>query len=202
MNNTVNRWYTKSWVTAGSRFNAYERLKRQHFLSTLTVGLLSAYVVILNLFVFIDDSNKVISDNSITILTIVFSIVIIVVSNLIYSQDYKLKSNLFHECGKEINKMHHEFSILKDKNETDEELIKAPIEKYNSIIDKYDINHSDLDFKKFKRNHVQDFEEEKEGFQYDVLRYVKHLIKYELVYYLMLIIPPLLMIFKLIKTGT
>jgi len=200
MNEQVKRWYKKVWMTRGARFNAFRRYEKLHSISNLSISLLTAYVIILNLFVYIDTDNKVLSDNNITILTIVFSTITLVIGLEISSRNYKTKAIRFHDCGIELANIYNQLSKHFDSNsEVTQDVFDNLIEEYNSIIAKYAFNHSEDDLIKFKIQNESEFEGDGIDFFFKAWFRLKVFFKSELIYYVMMILPPVLLMMILTK---
>lgn len=158
MENELNRWYKKLWETKGSRFIAAKRYERHEKWSTITISLVSVYIICINLLVFVPNRPKILSDINITLSTIGLSIIVIVISIILNNMGYKHLSHRFHDCGREITIIYDKLCLLKIRSENVslEDLEEISTE-YNSVLRKYDINHSSLDYKVFQKNNIKDY---------------------------------------------
>lgn len=189
MDEEIERLYKNYWITKGSRFIAAKRLELHDDFSSVTIALVSVYVIILNLTIILPANQKPLSTDLVTFITICLSILILVVSLLISSKNYKMRARDFHECGREIKKIYDIVALWKNRNITPTEYeIKTINKKYNDIIDKYE-NHKTVDFKMFQSNNLSEFEHKCPNWFYvkvKVLFYKNYLL------YLLIILSPLL----------
>lgn len=146
------------WETKGSRFIAARRYEAHHRMSTITVSLISVYIIILNLTVILENRPVYLSDQLITFSTISLSLIVLVISIFLSSRGYKYLGDKFHDCGREITKLYDELCILKNRDAIvhEHEIIDLS-NKYNDIIQKYDINHLHIDFSAFKAKNIDDY---------------------------------------------
>lgn len=161
MDKEIERWYKRLWETKGNRFNAYRRLQAHDQWSITTISLVSIYIISMNMLVFVETRPSFLTDNIITISNISLSIVALVFSLLLSLKDYKLKSHQFHACGREISELYDKVCLWKNSNHT---VNLSDIEKlaqnYTRILDKYNINHTPLDYAKFKISNRQEYKNE------------------------------------------
>jgi hypothetical protein len=83
---------------------------------------------------------------------ICLSIAILLISVLENSKSYKLRADNMHRCAKELSSTYNEICQIKDgiiTTQIPERLIEIS-NKYQETIDKYDDNHTDLDYTKFQ----------------------------------------------------
>jgi hypothetical protein len=148
--------YDKMWKTKGSRFNAYERLRRRHTRSAYATSLLSAYLIVLSLIqpfgLFQGADTKMISFFSVAV-----SIMLLAFVTLESAAEYNLKGNNFHNCAKDIGRIFNELHALIEKGETDILKFEGIAEQYANILDKYD-NHTPIDYDVHKTKHRKDFQ--------------------------------------------
>lgn len=161
MEQEVNRWYKKLWETKGSRFVAARRLELHDKFSTITVSLISVYIISLNLLILIPESkrNIILSDINITYSTICLSILVLAVSLIIASRNYKMRADKYHECGRRIDKIYDEVCIWKNTSNIPTQYDIAKIsEDYLKFLDKYE-NHTHLDYLTFKADRLDQYKE-------------------------------------------
>lgn len=160
MEKEINRWYKKLWETKGSRFNSAKRLELHEKWSTITISIISVYIVSLNLIVLFPISERVeiFNNNNITFSTICLSILILVISLILNSRNYKVRASKFHDCGREINEVYDKVCIWRStgKKVSESELLNLS-KIYYSVLDKYE-NHERLDFLLFKSNNLDAYE--------------------------------------------
>jgi hypothetical protein len=148
--------YDKMWKTKGSRFNAYERLRRRQTRSAYATSLLSAYLIVLSLigpFELVQATDM----KMISFFSVAVSIILLAFVTLENAAEYNLKGNNFHNCAKDIGRIFSELHALIEKNETDISKFEKIAEQYANILDKYD-NHSPLDYDVHKTKHRKDFD--------------------------------------------
>lgn len=148
--------YDKIWKTRGTRFNAYERLRRRQRRSFYATGLLSAYLIIINL---LQPFNLLVlpsDSNMINFISVSLSIILLVFVTIENSAEYNLKGDNFHNCSKELGRIFNDLHSLMDKNETDQTKYEEIGKRYSEVLDRYD-NHSPIDYEVHKTKHIHDF---------------------------------------------
>ena len=148
--------YDKIWKTKGTRFNAYERLRRRQKRSFFATGLLSAYLIIINL---LQPFNLLVlpsDSNMINFISVSLSIILLVFVTIENSAEYSLKGDNFHNCAKELGRIFNDLHLLMDKNITDNAKYEEIGKRYSDVLDRYD-NHSPIDYEVHKTKHTKDF---------------------------------------------
>lgn len=179
--------YDKIWKTKGSRFNAYERLKRRQKLSNYATGLLSAYLIIVNLlspFGLISLSQD---SNVISFISVALSIILLVFVTIENAAEYSLKGNHFHNCAKELSRIFNELHILIQDEKSTSDDFRRVADEYMEIVERYD-NHSPIDYEVHKTKHQDDFDIpwlEKQWILF------KSKVLVDIQYYVFMIIPPI-----------
>lgn len=143
----------KVWKTKNARFVASKRMKRNRNSSTVSVALLSASIIAINMLVFFNITEK--DKAIITIVTVVLSTFALVMSLLINHLRYEYREDNYHQCGIKLDKLNQHIRIriselCSDKNKENEtsspkDDLKYWDEYYN-ILEKYNLNHSDFDY--------------------------------------------------------
>lgn len=151
MEKEINRWYKKLWETKGSRFIAAKRYDRLNRYSTISIHIISAYLLCVNLMVLLPNRPAILSNDNLNFFSICASIILLVVSLHIPSRRYNEISHKFHSCAREINVLYDKICFWKNNpdlaNTTE---ILELIDEYNQILKNYDLNHSKLDYQIFK----------------------------------------------------
>lgn len=151
MKEELDRWYKKLWETKGSRFIAAKRYDRLDRYSTISLHIISAYLLCVNLMVLLPNRPSILSNDNLNFFSICASIILLVVSLHIPSRRYNEISHKFHSCAREINILYDKVCFWKNNlglvNEAD---ILQLISDYNQILINYDLNHSKWDFQIFK----------------------------------------------------
>ena len=161
MEQEIDRWYKKLWETKGSRFNAASRLELHDKFSTITVSLVSVYIISLNLLVLYPEAhrNKLFSNTNITYSTVCLSVLVLAISLIISSRNYKMRADKHHECGRRIDEIYDKVCILKNTSTTPSQYdISKVSEVYLKLLDKYE-NHTHLDYLIFKADKVDQYKE-------------------------------------------
>lgn len=133
----------KAWKTAGARFNAYRRLKAKNTTSIFFISMLSLVCICINLFdVFPAEHRESAS--------LIFSVLVIIVSLVESSKDYSLKADRLHTNALEIN------SFI-DRLKFKQSVGQNEIQEYHSILRSCPENHEIDDFKVFLMQHRKEF---------------------------------------------
>lgn len=159
MEEELQRWIKKTWETKGTRFNAGKRNSQHDKWSSIAIYLVSVYIILLNLSIFIIDvDSPLFTDANVNYTTICLSIIVLIISLVLNSRNYNLRSSKFHDCGRDITKVYDEVCLLKANINTlsNQDIIDIS-EKYNTIIQKYDLNHSTLDYLMFRSQYPKNY---------------------------------------------
>lgn len=147
MENEINRWWKKLWETRGCRFNAAKRMEMNEKWSTITINLVSVYIIAINLIIYLKNKPAILTEELITMSTISLSILVIVISIIISTRDYKIKAHKFHNCGMALSRLYDKVCLWKtDVTSVQKEDISSLISEYNTIIETYDLNHDRIDY--------------------------------------------------------
>lgn len=198
MEKELDRWYKKLWETKGSRFIAAKRYDRIDRYSNITLHIISAYLLCVNLLVLLPYRPHVLSNENINFFSICASIILLVISLYVPSRKYGDVSHKFHSCARDINILYDKVCYWKNNiEEPSKEDIKKLIEDYNLILKNYDINHSKLDYSIFKYENYKEFYE---SYPYllSFKTYTVNFIVYYLLY-LISIITPIIIFILLMK---
>jgi uncharacterized membrane protein (DUF485 family) len=157
MEKEINRWYKKLWETKGSRFIAANRLELHDKWSTITISIISVYIISINLAIILPKQPEFLSTEIITYSTICLSILVLVVSLILTSRSYRMRADKYHECGRKINEIYDQLCIWKNtaENPNRTDLINMS-KNYYTILDNYE-NHSRLDYLMFIGNNLSDY---------------------------------------------
>jgi hypothetical protein len=141
-------------VTSGSRFNAATRLEKNDKNLTWITAMTSAYIIALTIIPYVWKLPPSVTDN-LNLVTVVLSVVILVCALLHNSRRDAVNAEQHHRCALEINELRREMSVRGISIDTDE-LVKFS-SKYNAILQKYSLNHSELDYYKFIVERPEEF---------------------------------------------
>ena len=190
----------KAKITSAARFEAYRRMQYMKNVTTLSIAMLSIYIISLNLLVFIDRFKHL--SNELTLITVVLSTFVLSVSLVISQHQYGEREYIFHCCGMELNQFIDRLMMYKEENTIctfDQNL--ALSKEYSDILKTHNLNHSHLDtlVVTSKDDFVQTME--RHGFSFNktcrlrkgwiLLR--RYIFDASFIYLLLIIIPPLLM---------
>ncbi|MDQ1096883.1 MULTISPECIES: SLATT domain-containing protein [Chryseobacterium] len=189
MEKELNRWYRKLWETKGCRFIAAKRYDRLDRYSTITIHIMSAYLLCANLIILLPNRHPILSNENLNFFSICASIILLVVSLHIPSRKYNELSHKFHSCAREINLLYDKVCYWKNNIDIVEnkDILKL-INDYNLILHNYDINHSKYDYHIFK---IENSTEYKFNFKFffSIKTYFANFFMYYLIYFLALICP-------------
>jgi hypothetical protein len=133
--------------TAGARFNAAKRLGAKDRALTRLTAFTSAYLIVLTVLPYFIKVPQAVTDN-LNLLTVVFSIVILVSSLLQYSSGDVVSAEQHHRAGLEMSEIARELTIKLEVVQ-DPELLSLT-GRYNATLQKYSINHEDVDFQRYQ----------------------------------------------------
>lgn len=157
MEKEIERLHKKIKETKGSRFIAAKRLEDIDTWSSLTINIFSVYIIVVNLLVLIEPRPEFLSSNFITFVTVSFSILILVLSNIINTRDYKIKAVEYHSCGTQLSELDDKLSLFKTGLISPSIYdIKQVSKEYNEIIRKSNLNHKSIDFDYFRFKRIND----------------------------------------------
>ncbi|MBI3233261.1 MAG: SLATT domain-containing protein [Bacteroidetes bacterium] len=149
------------WTTKGIRFYTHERYLSKNRWSNFSVGMMSAYIIIINLITsYKIHLNTEFGENTVSFITTALSILILVFSQLENSSDFKLRAEKFHDCSREISKLYRQLREKRREIIDDDKLtpfLNEITKLYEQILDKYE-NHQEIDYLYFIARHPKDFE--------------------------------------------
>ena len=134
-------------VTAGCRFIAAKRLANHDKKLTRVTALASSYVIGLTILPYFMKLSMQIADLY-NLVTVGLSIVILVSSLLQYSNGDVVNAEQHHRSALEINELRR-LLMLKAETAKEKEL-EDFTDRYNPVLQKYSINHDDIDFQQYK----------------------------------------------------
>lgn len=183
MEKELEKWDKKLWETRGARFNASRRLNKKNDLSMRALIWCSGYVFFFSVIPALGTQLSFLNNDVIvilSILSIVLSFLVFGFSLVISANDYKLKANKYHECGREIGALLIKISRWKEmkKDVSEQEMEQIAID-YKDILDKSDLNHDTLDFDLFK---VDNYSIYKKGMLFKFFVRIKYYFSVRLIY--------------------
>lgn len=197
MEKEINRWYKKLWETKGNRFIASKRYERIDRFSSITIYIITAYILCVNLLVLIPNRPTSLSNDNLSFFSICASIIILVISIYIPSRRYNDIANKFHSCARDINVLYDKICLWKVNisNITESDIMQLIVD-YNNILKTYDINHSKLDYSIFKCENSSEYTI-KYVFLYKTKIYFLNFINYYFIYVCAIILPIVILILLL-----
>jgi hypothetical protein len=142
-------------TTKGSRFNAAQRLGRRDKLLNRMIAFISGCVIIVTLLpVYFPVGTT--ATSAVSFFTIAFSIFILAMSLIQYSNSDPVRAEQHHRCGLELNSLRRE---LRSTHVTTEEQLLPFARRLDDILGRYSINHEGIDFERYKREHPDEYPE-------------------------------------------
>ncbi|MCQ8240533.1 SLATT domain-containing protein [Rhizosaccharibacter radicis] len=141
-------------ITAGSRFNAAERLESKDRTYTwLGVAATIAVITLTVIPLAIHQDDK--TNAYIGIVAVVSSVVILASNLMQYSSSYALNAARHHQCALEINACARKLRLLVPFTF---EQLQVISEEYDNLLARHGTNHQTVDFERYKREHSWEFE--------------------------------------------
>ena len=140
--------------TAGSRFIAAKRLEARDRALTRMAAFASAYVIILTILPYFIEIPKRDTD-LINLFTVALALIVLVASLYQYSNGDIVNAEQHHRSGLELNEIRRDLE-LRDANITAPELAEFT-QRYNLVLQKYSINHDNIDYLKLQLDRPEDY---------------------------------------------
>jgi SMODS and SLOG-associating 2TM effector domain family 5 len=140
--------------TSASRFHASKRLAARDRKLTRLTAFTSAYVIALTILPYFIKLPQQVTDNF-NLITVAFSIVILVSSLFQYSSGDVVNAEQHQRCALEIDEIQRELRV-KMSNISEAQLLEF-CRRYDLVLQKYSINHDDVDFMKYQMDRPQDY---------------------------------------------
>jgi hypothetical protein len=141
-------------ATAGSRFNAAKRLEANDLNLTGITALTSAYIIALTVLPYFWKLPQKVTD-TLNLTTVVLSVIVLVSALLHNSKRDAVNAEQHHRSALEIKEIHRE--MLAHGSDIEQEALLRFVERYSAILQKYTVNHNDLDYKKFQTDRPEQF---------------------------------------------
>ena len=192
--NIKNESYTelekKMWITKGSRFNSYRRLKNQYTFSTYLISFLSFYIIVFSILPYFPSLVSRLFDKELTsFVLLTLSFFILILSLLESGRNYLLKAERLYNCANQISN-----EYVKLKSSKGKKLLNEITEKYHFILAGCNENHDPIDLELFQSEHYADFN--LTSSQANWIKVKVFLISY--IFYFIILLIVLLITFKLI----
>ena len=140
-------------ITVGCRFNAAKRLQSRDKKLTLLTAIATVCVITLTILPYLLKLPTEMADK-LNALTVAFSITILASSLLQYSNGDAVLAEQHHRCALEINELRREFAVLA-QNANDKDILDFTYD-YNGVLQKYSVNHDDIDHLKYQVDRPED----------------------------------------------
>jgi hypothetical protein len=140
--------------TSAARFNAAKRLSAKDRALTRLTAFTSAYLIILTALPYFMKLPQQVADN-LNLITIVFSIIILVSSLLQYSSGDVVNAEQHHRAALEMSEIARELAI-KLPDIQDQQLLEMA-DRYDATLQKYSINHDDVDFQLYQKENPEKY---------------------------------------------
>lgn len=145
-------------VTAGARFNAASRLVAKDRFANVSIAIYSAIVVSTSIITLTFDLGTILS-RVVGVASLIASIIILVLSMKLFADRHAVDAEQMHRCALEINELRRFYIAAEITNKPS---LIAASDRYNAILQKYSINHSENDYLKYKFSHRWEFEDLRE----------------------------------------
>lgn len=157
MNDPSGAFAEKVWITAGARFNAYRRLNGRYYGSLVTTGLMSVYVIVLQLGPqLLPENTMPIAGGTLTLLTTFLAIAILVLSLLEHGRGYQVRAERLHQSGMALNRLRDELENSHSDGAGAISLVEV-VERYHEMIAGTCENHEPIDNKLFRAQQHEHF---------------------------------------------
>jgi hypothetical protein len=140
--------------TSAARFHASKRLAARDRKLTRLTAFTSAYVIALTVFPYFISLPKEVADNF-NLITVAFSLVVLVSSLLQYSSGDVVIAEQHQRCALEIDEIQRSLRV-KLPNLSQPEL-QEYCEWYDSVLQKYSVNHDDVDFMRYQLDRPEEY---------------------------------------------
>jgi hypothetical protein len=148
----------KIWLTKGARFNAYRRLRKQHELSLRAISFLSAYLIVLSIFLLLPDIGLDESGRRVAgVGTIAMSLFILVLSLLESTKNAQLRAEVHHNCGLDLSRLYDRLRIALTSAAADRVTLQTIADEYGNILQRFNENHEPEDDLLFRAQHKVGF---------------------------------------------
>lgn len=143
-------------ATAASHFNAAKRLQARERKLTQLTAFSSVYVIALTVLPYVLKTSPEVTDLY-NLVTVALSLVILVASLLQYSTGDAVNAEQFHRSGLELNETVRLIQVKKQNGELTEADLLDFSQRYSATLQKYSVNHEEIDYLKFQLERPEDF---------------------------------------------
>jgi hypothetical protein len=139
----------KMWHTKGCRFNAFERLRFKKTLANISIILLSFYIFTVSLLQLVAPKCTAAADPRVAFICLVLMAVLLITVTLIEgAKNYALDADRHYRCAREVSELFNTFEAM-GAEEADGRRVEFT-RRYGEALSRHDIEHSDIDYRRFK----------------------------------------------------
>jgi hypothetical protein len=139
----------KMWHTKGCRFNAFERLRFKKTLANISIILLSFYIFTVSLLQLVAPKCTAVADPRVAFICLVLMAVLLITVTLIEgAKNYALDADRHYRCAREVSELFNTFEAM-GAEEADGRRVEFT-RRYGEALSRHDIEHSDIDYRRFK----------------------------------------------------
>lgn len=187
----------KLWTTKGARFVAAKRLEKMDSHSRVALTFVTTYLIVLAIVPAFLRDFLVVPEALLGLLAAAFSILILVYSLIESSRDFKFRAHLMHECALNVAEQYNRLRQAKEVESENSKAVNEITREYELIL-KGAENHDPLDFGIFKTQNSEYFSIPPKA-ESSIKR--KRFVTYFLKYWLIAILPGLLLLSLLFFTD-
>ncbi len=167
---TKNKMYdpliSKMWITKGTRFTADQRLRSQYKWSSLSIAMLSIYLMALSSIDMLGISFVQKEYEPYVPAAFLFlSVFILIISMIENSKNHLLQAEKMHQCALEIQSLYHKLQLAIENKKDTYEMRLEMLKNYDAVLLKYP-NHEERAFLIFKATNYTE-----ENFKFGIVTY-------------------------------
>jgi SMODS and SLOG-associating 2TM effector domain family 5 len=142
-------------VTAGARFNASHRLASKDRFANLSLAFYSAILLSISI-ITVAYTLDPFTAKALSVGGIVASVMMLILSMKMFADRHAVDSEQMHRCALEINEIRRLYQSEDIEKST---ILKRATSEYNSVLQKYSVNHLEKDYLKYKFAHRWEFDD-------------------------------------------
>ncbi len=155
MSDTITDFNRSLKSTAGARFNAAKRLEHIDKRMTALTSFSSAYLILLSVGPSLMGASAAAQPIN-NLFSTVLSVLLLASSVLSYASGHAVRSEQYHRSALEIQEIRRQLRFAGEN--VSNELFLSLSQRYDAVLQKYSINHDDVDFYRFQLEYPKDFE--------------------------------------------
>ncbi|MBB5693521.1 SLATT domain-containing protein [Muricoccus pecuniae] len=150
--------YKKMWTTRGSRFVARSRYRVMNTLSVSSISALSVFLIAISVAAIVfQQSLTGLGQNLLNVFGVIASVGILAFSLIEGLRNHLGNSERMNESALSIGRLYEEFGVGYRSGRNEENEVRDYVRRYSEILEKYPLNHSSVDYMKFRADHAADF---------------------------------------------